>query len=293
MGLNSSGFGIINGNSYNLGDDRVDGVDDGTIIRMALEHCRTLADFEHLLDATSITGRKDSWNYGAIDAFGHAALYECSNNFYVKYDAIDSIGDGAGLILRATFSFSGGSNHDGLPRLKRATDLVREKLRTGGIEPQFILQKLSRDLANPIADPYPLPYSGSQNGKPSGYILVHDITINRDISRSVVVIRGVAPGEDPRLATMYGMIGQPIASVAYPLWVEARCVPWMLNRGTEIPMYTQVVQRLEAVFSPPAARPDIGYCDICTRSDRTKAVCRCRRRGSESARILPARSRDP
>jgi hypothetical protein len=248
MGLNSAGFGVINGNSYNLGDERGDGIDDGSLMKMALEHCRNLADFEHLLDVTSIFGRKDSWNYGAIDAFGDAAIYECANFSYAKFDAVDSIGDGNGLILRATFSFSGGSDHDGLPRFKRATDLVRERLRTQGIDTRFILQTLSRDLANPIANPYPLPYDGSQNDRPGGFILVHDVSIDRDITRSVVVIRGVAPGEDPRLATLYATIGQPAVSVAYPLWVESHSVPRELNAGTQVPMYTQVVRRLARLF---------------------------------------------
>ncbi len=251
MGLNSAGFAVINGNSYNLGDERPDGIDDGSIMAMALGHCRTLADFERLLDVTSAMGRKDSWNYGAIDAFGHAALYECGNFSYVKYNANDSIGDGNGLILRATFSFSGGSNHDGLPRFKRATDLVRERMRAQGIDPQFIFHTLCRDLANPIANPYPLPYDGSQNGRPAGFILVHDVSINRDISRSVAVIRGVAPGEDPRLATLYGMIGQPVVSVPYPLWVESRSVPRVINSGYQVPMYAQVLQRLSKLYSLP------------------------------------------
>jgi hypothetical protein len=254
MGLNSSGFAIINGNSYNLGDQNPDGIDDGTLIRRALQRSRTLADFEELLNITNIAGRRDCWNFGCLDSTGACAIYECDNFTYVKYDARDSIGDGSGLILRATFSFSGDNNHDGLPRFKRASDLVRLRLRTAGIDPQFILQTLSRDLANNIANPYPLPYDGSQNGRPAGFILAHDITINRDISRSVAVIRGVAPGEDPRLATLYGTIGQPVVSVAYPLWVESHSVPAALNLGAEVPMYTHVVQRISRLYPIPNDR---------------------------------------
>jgi hypothetical protein len=244
MGVNSAGFGIINGNSYNLGDVMVDGIDDGVIIKIALERCHTLADFEHILDATSVMGRKDCWNYGAIDAFGHAALYECANFSYTKYDAYDSIAcEDDGVILRATFSLSGTPNYDGYPRYKRAADLVRQRLLVQPITQDFILQTLSRDLANPSANPYPLPYNGTQNGRPEGFICVHDSSINRDLSRSVMVIRGVGAGEDPRLATIYGIIGQPVLSVAYPLWVASHSVPGVLNRGTNVPMYAQVMLR--------------------------------------------------
>jgi hypothetical protein len=249
MGVNSAGFGIINGNSYNLNDQMIDGIDDGFIIKIALERCRTIFDFEGILNATSVIGRKDCWNYGAIDAFGHAALYECANFSYVKYNADDSVGDGHGVILRATFSFSGSTDYDGFSRYKRATELVRQRLRTQGINPQFILQSLSRDLANPSANPYPLPYNGTQNGRPEGFICVHDSTINRETSRSVVVIRGVMPGEDPRLATMYSMIGQPVLSVAYPLWVESHSVPVALNRGYYVPMYSQVDLRHDRTYT--------------------------------------------
>jgi hypothetical protein len=250
MGMNSAGFGIINGNSYNLGDVMINGIDDGVIIRIALERCRTLDDFEQILDATSIMGRKDCWNYGAIDAFGHAALYECANFSYTKFDAYDSIAcESNGIILRATFSFSGTADYDGFPRYKRATELVRQRLFTQPITPEFIFQTLSRDLANPIADPYPLPYDGTQNGRPAGFICVHDSSINRDNSRSVMVIQGVRPGEDPRLATSYSMIGQPVLSVAYPLWVAAHSVPEELNRGTSVPMYAQVQLRHDRAYT--------------------------------------------
>ncbi|HBZ00306.1 MAG TPA: hypothetical protein DEO84_03190 [candidate division Zixibacteria bacterium] len=250
MGVNSAGFAIINGNSYNLNDQMIDGIDDGFIIKIALERCRTIFDFEHILDATSVIGRKDCWNYGAVDAFGNAALYECANYTYVKYNVADSVGEGNGLILRATFSFSGNSDYDGLPRYKRATELVRQRLLTHqGIDPRFILQTLSRDLANPIANPYPLPYNGTQNGRPEGFICVHDSSINRETSRSVMVIRGVLPGEDPRLATIYAVLGQPVLSVAYPLWVESHSVPPVLNQGTYTPMYSQVAARRAKLYT--------------------------------------------
>ncbi len=237
MGVNEVGFAIINSNSYNLGDSLADGVDDGDLMRMALERCRTLEDFEALLDLTAEKGRKDGWNFGVFDAGGHAALYECSNFGYVKFDT-DNAGHAAdGIILRATFSLSGGPRRTGIERYKRANHLVYERANESPLDALFILQVLSRDLANPIADPYPLPYNGVQNGRPEGYILSQAVTINRVISRSCMVIRGTKPGEDPSLATSFCTIGPPVISVAYPLWVRARQVPEPLNLGLEVPMY--------------------------------------------------------
>ena len=251
MGLNETGFAVMNSNSYNLGDSLNDGIDDGRIIRLALEHCRTLADFEQILDVTNVIGRKDGWNFGAIDSQGHGAIYECGNRHYTAYYADDSLGESDGYVLRATFGFSGLNNYDGFPRYKRATDLVKYRLREGPIDTKFITQTLARDLANPLADPYPLPYNGAQNSRPSGFILVHEVSINRDVSRACMVVRGVIPGDDPSLATLYGMIGQPVLSVAYPMWVKSACVPWALNDSINVPMYSGYLQRYSRLYPLP------------------------------------------
>jgi hypothetical protein len=249
MGVNEAGFAVMNANTYNLNDILADGIDDGRIMRMALEKCRSVEDFEAILEATSVMGRQDCWNFGVMDAQGGGAMFECANYSFRRYDVRDTLNEGDGLILRATFSLSGGDNHDGFPRYKRATQLVTERLRTGRVDVEYILQTLARDLANPIDNPYPLPYFRSQYGRPAGFILARDVTINRTLSRSLVVIQGVAPGEDPCLSTVWGMIGQPALSVAYPLWVRAGSVPAVLNAGTNVPMYVQVMNRHGRLYS--------------------------------------------
>jgi hypothetical protein len=248
MGLNEAGFAIMNANTYNLDDSLSRGIDDGAFIKFALEQCQTLADFEDLLDQTSDIGRKDCWNIGVMDAAGGAAMYECSNRSYVKYDADDTLNGGHGYIIRATFSFSGGDSLDGLTRFKRASQLVINRLRVQPIDVRFIFQTLARDLANPIADPYPLPYDGIQDGRPAGFILARNVTINRNISRSVAVMRGVRYGENTSLATLYAMIGPPVLSVAYPMWVRAGCSPQALNMGVQVPMYVQIGRRLPQLY---------------------------------------------
>ncbi len=253
MGVNEVGFAIINSNSYNLGDSLADGVDDGDLMRMALERCQTLQDFEALLDLTAQKGRKDCWNIGVFDARGHVALYECSNYGYVKFDANNPEHAPNGVILRATFGLSGGPNRVGTERYKRASHLVYERANESPLDAEFVLQVLSRDLANPIADPYPLPYTGIQNGKPEGFILSQMVTINRFISRSCMVIRGTKPGEDPSLSTSFCTIGAPVISVAYPLWVRARQVPVVLNLGLEVPMYTLTEMHRAQLYPSPKA----------------------------------------
>lgn len=253
MGVNDVGFAIINSNSYNLGDSLLDGLDDGDLMRMALERCQTLQDFEALLDLTAEKGRKDCWNIGVFDARGHVALYECSNFGYVKFDADNPEHATNGIILRATFGLSGGANRVGIERYKRVNRLVHERDNESPLDAEFVLQILSRDLANPIADPYPLPYTGVQNGRPEGFILSQMLTINRFISRSCMVIRGTKPGEDPSFSTSYCSIGPPVISVAYPLWVRARQVPMVLNMGLEVPMFTLTNRHRTHLYPSPKA----------------------------------------
>jgi len=239
MGLNEAGFAVINSNSYNLHDSLSLGLDDGVLLRMALQSCRTLADLEDLLDRTAVKGRKDCWNIGAFDADGNAALYECGNRTYVKYDANNPDDAPDGIILRATFGLSGTEeDRIGLERYKRVCRLVYGERNDVPIDARFVLQTLARDLSSPIADVYPLPYNGRQNMRPPGFINTEGITINRDVSRSVMVIRGTRPNEDVRLGTIFSIIGPPVLGVAFPLWVEAREVPYVLNTGTETPMYS-------------------------------------------------------
>lgn len=253
MGVNEVGFAIVNSNSYNLGDSLPDGVSDGDLMRMALERCQTLQDFEALLDLTAEKGRKDCWNIGAFDAEGNVALYECSNYGYVRFDANNPEHATNGVILRATFGLSGGPNRVGIERYKRANHLVHERINEKPLDAGFVLQVLSRDLANPIADPYPLPYTGIQNGRPEGFILTRMVTINRFISRSCMVIRGTKPGEDPSLSTSFCILGVPVSSVAFPLWVRARQVPPVLNMGLEVPMYSSTNRHRAHLYPSPKA----------------------------------------
>lgn len=254
MGINEVGFAIINANCYNLDDSLGLGIGDGDLIRMALERCRNVSDFEQLLEYTEIKGRKDCWNIGVIDAFGGAALYECSNYSYTKYDANNIEQTPDGIIIRTTFALSGGNHRPSMNRYKRAYKLAHQRKNEELMDVGYVLEILSRDLFNYLDDPYPLPYTGQQNGRPPGFIYTHDVTINRDRTRSVMVIRGVTPGENPRLSTAFCTIGPPVISVAYPLWVYSGAVPTQLNFGVEVPMFSKVLLH-RAMLYPSSKEP--------------------------------------
>ncbi len=238
MGANSAGFAIMNSDSYNLNDTAYVGLDDGTLMRLALETCVTLADFERFLDSTNVTGRVNCWNYGCLDATGASAMYECANHSYVKFDPLDREEMATGFLVRANYSMSGIGNLSGFDRYKRGTDLLSRRLEHAPIDAGYVLREVVRDMANVFAVPYPLPYHGTQLNGPPGYIYNFGCTIFNRSTSSAVVIRGVGPGEDPALTTIFAILGQPALSLAFPLWVKAEAVPLFLSHPAGAPVYT-------------------------------------------------------
>jgi len=274
MGVNEVGFAVINANCYNLTDNRKDGLDDGDIMRLALERCETLNEWEELLNITSLFGRKDPWMFGVMDASGEAKLYECSNISFTVFDANDSEDAPDGLIVRSVFGFSGWNTRNGLQRYKRARLLVDDRLTEGLFDPSYILRVMSRDFSlacqhDSPYDPYPLPFYGHQGNLPVGIVNTSE-TINRYKTRSCSVIRGVLPDEDPRLATTYAILGQPVLSVAVPLWVASEDVPYFLRGGEQAPWYSLIEERMEDLYPLPG---DAGvlYMNSLNLVDSTKA----------------------
>jgi hypothetical protein len=243
MGANDAGFAIINSNTYNLGDSLLAGIDDGTLMRLALESCVKMADFERLLDSTDVTGRIDCWNFGVLDVNGRAAIYECANHYWVAYYATTD----TPIIVRSNFSMCGGEYHPGDIRYKRASQLLSDLPKSLGVTPSFLLNNLSRDIANEYDNPLPLPYNRSQNGAPEGYVSVRN-SLNNAYSLSAVVIRGIAPYENPQLTLIYATLGYPVMSLAFPLWVGSFSVPIYLNSDTIAPIVNIVTARMSQFF---------------------------------------------
>ena len=183
MGVNETGFAIINANCYNLPDDRKDGLDDGDIMRLALEWCSSVVDWEELLAVTSTFGRKDCWMFGALDVSGQAKLYECGNSSVTVYDANDSLTCPDGYIIRSVFGLSGWYTTEGLKRYNRVNFKVNRWFERYRLDVNYILQYLTRDFSfagesNSADNPYPLPFYGHQDGLPKGFVNTFE-TINR------------------------------------------------------------------------------------------------------------------
>ena len=104
IGYNEKGFAIMNTASYNLNNDKVKEMDkEGVVMRMALERCATVDEFEQLLKSIP-QPRGVEANFGVIDADGNGAYFETGNYTLVKYDLKDAPD---GILMRTNYSYSG------------------------------------------------------------------------------------------------------------------------------------------------------------------------------------------
>lgn len=224
-GINTEGFAIMNAVSGDLTENVRGMRDHGTLMKMALGDCATVSDFENLLDRTS-GKRKVGTNFGVIDALGNACIYETSDSTYEKFDANDPQAAPKGYVIRTNYAFTapvkGGGG--GYIRFERASRLFETALKEGHLDHKFILQKAARDLANEKLHSYPLSNLKSSELSPPIYINTND-TINRNSTASVAVFHGVSEREKAHLATMWLFLGQPVCTVAVPLWANAADVP--------------------------------------------------------------------
>jgi hypothetical protein len=252
MGVNVAGFAIENSNSEDL--EGTSGTGNGSFMRQALTSCATVADFEALLEQTNAGGRTTRANYGVIDASGGAALFEVGNHTFRKYDATDPSDAPRGFIVRTNFAFTGDGSGTGQVRYDRAVELLDGAALSGTLTHAFLLRTAARDLRNDAVDPYPLPYEGGQDGRPAGFVRTV-YSINRESTRSATVFRGVRAGEEPGLTTMWTILGEPVCSIALPVWPLAASVPAALGGPATAPLCDAAIAKRVRCY-PLATSPE-------------------------------------
>lgn len=227
-GINSQGFAIMNSASYNLGKDETNG--EGAFMKLALQSCATVQDFQALLEKTNPGGRDVSANFGVIDAKGGAAYFETGKTSYKRYNADDPAIAPQNFLVRTNYSESGDpESGTGFLRHDRAVSLLGDLEREKKLDAQSLLATVARDTANVRLDSFPA--EKHRRGAPE-WAYVGD-SIDRAITSAAVVFEGVRPGQDPRLATAWVILGQPVTGVAVPLWVAAGGVPSELGVSPE------------------------------------------------------------
>jgi hypothetical protein len=264
LGLNSAGFAIMNTVAYNLPKAAGDAEDlEGTIMADALRLCRTVDDFERYIAANSGRSLGSQANFGAIDAAGGAAVFEVHNRGYQRMQAADQP---ERYLLVTNFSRSGEADKGrGYVRFDRLVELFRGD-EDGKYSFDQILGSFTRDLQNPYLSRLE-PSARAKLPAERPYFVYTQQTIDRRSTSSAVVFHGVAPGADPRNATMWVILGEPVCGVAVPLWVEAGGVPPELRGGATAPI-NQESLRLKAILRPYRDDERAEYLDLAKLENR-------------------------
>lgn len=236
-GTNEVGFSIMNTASYNLKDDDVpsDQMDkEGVLMYKALATCRTLADFEKMLNKYNRPMGVEA-NFGVIDAEGGAAYYEVNNGSWTKIDVNDPKIAPQGYLIYTNHSYTGRLDDGmGYVRYTTAEKIMKEQIgRNGAITPKWIFQNLSRTFYHSILG-IDLNKDKELVAKCNGWFMDQDFIPRKSTSCSIV-IEGVKKGENPSNTVMWTILGYAPIGVAVPLMVaNGENIPsFMTAEGTE------------------------------------------------------------
>jgi tetratricopeptide (TPR) repeat protein len=261
-GVNTAGFAMANSASYNLPQpEKEEREQEGVVMAEALRTCRTVDDLERLLERRQGKRLGVRTNFFAIDALGGAVIIETHNHGQTRYDASSFPGS---RIVNTNFSRSGGVDEGaGYARFDRASELL------GTITPErlgavAIFDVLSRDLVHPLLQ-HPPRAAWKTLPADRPYWVHSNYTIDRPSTASAVVVEGVRPGQDPRLTTMWVALGEPVTTIAVPLWIAAGDPPEELRQGKDAPISVEAA-RLKAALRPLKSTERNEYADI-TRLD--------------------------
>jgi hypothetical protein len=218
-GFNEAGFGIMNSASYNLKKNDTTKLSDreGLIMKLALESCATLEDFEKMLSEHSKPLGVEA-NFGVIDAQGGAAYYETDNFNFKKFDANDPETAPNGYLIRTNYSFSGTDNKGyGYIRYATASDLFANQFEKDKISFEFLINDVPRCLVHSFTKT-DLTKSLPKSPEDKNYVYFRDF-IPRYSTSAAIVVQGVKEGEASALTTMWTILGFPLSSVVIPVWL--------------------------------------------------------------------------
>jgi hypothetical protein len=220
-GSNSVGFAIMNSASYNLKphDDTTKYMDkEGIVMKLALQQCATLEDFEQLLNELPKPLGVEA-NFGVIDAYGGCAYFESDNFKFTKIDANDPNIAPFGYVIRTNYSFNGDQEDGyGYIRYLTAEKLFYNAAAANNLDYKFILQKMSRNLDHSLTDVN--LENELVSAAQSKFVTMQDYIV-RSTSVSTILVKGVKKGENPSLTTIWTILGFPLTSVSIPTWVAA------------------------------------------------------------------------
>lgn len=241
-GANTAGLCIMNTASYCLRTEQVtcDYEREGWLMYLALGHCASLTDFEHLLDSLL---RPDSIghvaplcveaNFGLIDAQGGAAYYEVSDYRWTKFDVASSQ---PGYRIQTNWSESGrAQDAQGLERQQTAEAIwaANEGLLW---TPADLVNRFSRSYRHALLN---VDYTAANAPE---FVPDQDF-IPRRITSAVIVFQGVLPDEKPAHTLLWTTLGYPACAVTVPVTVSPNIPSFLSDAGdTHAPMCDRAMQ---------------------------------------------------
>ncbi len=252
-GTNESGFAIANTTCWESLLLEAANVNTN-FMELALERCRTLADFEGLAaQFTSLFSNKNkSGIFAVIDAYNGAAIYEMWTNgngkpiIYRKFDANTGyVTDENGLPFNdyrytQTVGFNNrtNSNHTNgwieiqsdSPREERARQLMTQMLVKHELSPRNLMREVAKDVCggNPadycltdwVRNKWNFTIDSYHTPNRSGEMYTR-FCISRYQTSMGLVIEGAASPEEADLTTMWAALGEPSLSVFVPFFPAA------------------------------------------------------------------------
>lgn len=202
MGMNDAGFAIMNTVAYNLpANDPAWADREGFVMNRALAECRTVDDFEALLERLpKPLGVRT--NFGCIDANGNGAYFETDDYRWTRFDLAD---EPTGVLIRTNYSMSGTPGEGmGYIRYDNVSALLAEAIETHSLIPASMTEGVSRSFYHSL-----IGHDVLATGDP--YIVDQDFVPRRSSTASIVV-EGLRPGESPEAMRMWTVLGYPPVS---------------------------------------------------------------------------------
>jgi hypothetical protein len=257
-GLNSAGFAIMNSVAYNLPRKAGETQDlEGHIMADALRTCQTVEDFENYIKRNLGESLGSLANFGIIDAQGQAMIFEVHNNGYKKIDASEAPEK---YLINTNYSRSGKPGGGaGYLRFERTTTLFK-LIPQKKITHQYIFQNISRDFGHSLLKHPTLKDLERCSIKDPIWIYSRDC-INRPSSASAIIIVGKKPAVKDSLATLWVILGEPVTSIAVPLWVESEESPSPLHEGQAAPLCAEA-RRIKRIIRPYREGSKIDYMEV-------------------------------
>ncbi|MHC4534324.1 MAG: ankyrin repeat domain-containing protein [Planctomycetota bacterium] len=219
VGVNEFGFCIVGSSAFDLPKKSKKGLGSHPLMKMALQQCVTVDDFENILKQTNVLGRRTVGNIGVIDAFGGASIFETENFSYARFDATDPKVAPKGYIVRANFTFIGGGDF-GRARYDRANHLWQQAIDKGKLDYRYVLRHICRDFSGAEEVSHILPEMEATKSNTIKVLRQQNVISNGNTGWAAL-FHGVRPNENPSLTTFWAIMGEPIFSVALPSWVIA------------------------------------------------------------------------